>query len=168
MPANWPWKIWKHLLLEQNLNTFTRIWRINNNVLHAYGHTSSFRNYSCIIENGFYLAVLGEASAGKSSLINLILGERLLPSSSLSTTSTLCELKYGEERKIVAHFKDTDSKTGLTSTMFLESPTESSGKSYLQQISPFVQVKGADRGKGSIYKRVEIFWPHQLLKVSIQ
>ena len=116
----------------------------------------------------FCLVVLGEASAGKSSLINLILGERLLPSSSLSTTSTLCELKYGEERKIVAHFKDTDSKTGLTSTMFLENPTESSGKSYLQQISPFVQVKGADRGKGTIYKKVEIFWPHQLLKVSIQ
>ena len=46
----------------------------------------------------FCLVVLGEASAGKSSLINLILGERLLPSSSLSTTSTLCELKYGEWR----------------------------------------------------------------------
>ena len=52
--------------------------------------------------------------------------------------------------------------------MFFENPTESSGKSYHQQISPFVQVKGADRGKGSIYKGVEIFWPHQLLKVSIQ
>ena len=116
----------------------------------------------------FCLVVLGEASAGKSSLINLILGERLLPSSSLSTTSTLCELKYGEERKIVAHLKDTDSKTGLTSTIFLENPTESSGKSYLQQISPFVHVKGADRGKGTIYKKVEIFCPHQLLKVSIQ
>ena len=140
----------------------------NNNVLHAYGHTGGFRNYSWMIENDFYLALSGEASAGKSSLINLILGERLLPSSSLSTTSTLCELKYGEERQIVAHLKDTDSKTGLTSTMFLENPTESSGKSYLQQISPFVHVKGADRGKGTIYKKVEIFWPHQLLKVSIQ
>ena len=140
----------------------------NNNVLHAYGHTGRFKNYSWMIENDFYLALSGEASAGKSSLINLILGERLLPSSSLSTTSTLCELKYGEERKIVAHFKDTDSKTGLTSTMFLENPTESSGKSYLQQISPYVQVKGADRGKGTIYKKVEIFWPHQLWKVSIQ
>ena len=140
----------------------------NNNALHAYGHTGGFRNYSWMIENDFYLALSGEASAGKSSLINLILEERLLPSSSLSTTSTLCELKYGEERRIVAHLKDTDSKTGLTSTMFLENPTESSGKSYLQQISPFVQVKGADRGKGTIYKKVEIFWPHQLLKVSIQ
>ena len=153
---------------------FTRLSRINKNVTHASSHTHSFRKYIwmkvffvyfCFC---FCLVVLGEASAGKSSLINLILGERLLPSSSLSTTSTLCELKYGEERKIVAHLKDTDSKTGLTSTIFLENPTESSGKSYLQQISPFVHVKGADRGKGTIYKKVEIFWPHQLLKVSIQ
>lgn len=125
------------------------------------------QHISQLSQKEYYILVAGEASAGKSCLINLILGERLLPSSSLSTTSTLCELKYGEERKIVAHFKDTDSKTGLTSTMFLENPTESSGKSYLQQISPFVQVKGADRGKGSSYKRVEIFWPHQLLKKGV-
>ncbi|RMX59222.1 hypothetical protein pdam_00024847 [Pocillopora damicornis] len=125
------------------------------------------QHISQLEQKEYYILVAGEASAGKSSLINLILGERLLPSSSLSTTSTLCELKYGEERKIVAHLKDTDSKTGLTSTIFLENPTESSGKSYLQQISPFVHVKGADRGKGTIYKKVEIFWPHQLLKKGV-
>ena len=95
--------------------------------------------------------------------MNLILGEELLPYSVLSTTSTICELKYGEQRRIVAHFKDKDPKTGLpTKTIrLLESPTE---QSYLQQISPYVHVK-SEREKGSIYKKIELFWPHILLQV---
>ena len=42
----------------------------------------------------------------------------------------------------------------------------SSEESYLQQISPYVHVKG-DREKGSLYKKIELFWPHQLLKVFV-
>ena len=42
----------------------------------------------------------------------------------------------------------------------------SSEQSYLEQISPYVHVKG-DREKGSVYKKIELFWPHHLLKVFI-
>ena len=98
--------------------------------------------------------------------MNLILGEELLPYSVLSTTSTICELKYGEQRRIVAHFKDKDPKTGLpTKTIrLLESPTGSTEQSYLAQISPYVHVKN-ECEKGSIYKKIELFWPHSLLQV---
>ena len=113
-----------------------------------------------------FLFLLGETCSGKSSLVNLILGEELLPYSALCTTSTMCELKYGEERKIVAHFKEQDPKTGLqTKTIHLqEQPTGSTEQSYLQQISPYMHEKG-DREMGPTFKKIELFWPHSLLQV---
>ena len=96
------------------------------------------------------------------------MGEELLPYSVLSTTSTICELRFGPRRKIVAHFKNKDPETGLaTKVIRLQenySNTVSDMESYLQQISPYVHVKN-DREKGSIYKKIELFWPHSLLQV---
>ena len=94
--------------------------------------------------------------------MNLILGEELLPYSVLSTTSTICELRYGRKPKIVAHFKD-NSLHPLVQHLEGASISE---ESFLQQISPYVHVK-SDREKGSIYKKIELFWPHQLLEVVI-
>ena len=105
----------------------------------------------------------GETSSGKSRLVNLILGEEILPYSILSSTSTICELKFGEERKIKAHFKDEDRPA---QTIVLEQPTGSSGKSYLDQISRFVHVD-THREHGSGFKKIELFWPHKLLEVSV-
>ena len=100
--------------------------------------------------------------------MNLILGEEILPYSILSTTSTICELKFGEERRIVAHFKDKDPETGQpTKTILLEEPTGSSENSYLKQISPYVHLK-TDHEKGSTFKKIELFWPHSLLQVIIK
>lgn len=98
--------------------------------------------------------------------MNLILGEELLPYSALSTTSTMCELKYGEERKIVAHFKERDPETGLQTKIIdlQEHPTGSTEQNYLQQISPYMHEKG-NREKGPMFKKIELFWPHSLLQV---
>ena len=102
----------------------------------------------------------GETSAGKSSVINLILGEEVLPSGVLSTTSTICELKYGEKKMINVHFKDDGTQTRDPEKYELnESPDEN----YTAQISRFVSLK-TDRDK-TPYKKIEMFWPHPLLKV---
>jgi len=71
--------------------------------------TTLKKNISDLKPRGQYIVlVAGETSAGKSSVINLILGEDLLPYALLSTTSTICEMKYGEKPKIGVHLKQTD------------------------------------------------------------
>ena len=91
-------------------------------------------------------------------MLNLILGEELLPFSVLSTTSTICELKYGRERRIKVHYKEEGKDPEIK---LLD---ESS--SYMDQISQFVHVKSASlRERAPQYKKVELFWPHSLLKV---
>ena len=99
-------------------------------------------------------------------MINLILGEEILPYSHKCCTSTICELKFGDERKLVVHFKDKDDpETELpTEEILLAQPTESF--SYLDQIFSYVHVKNDSGNKGSVVKKVELFWPHNLLQVN--
>ena len=74
-------------------------------------------------------------------MLNLILGEELLPFSVLSTTSTICELKYGREKRIKIHYKE-EGKAPETKYFIESSP-------HIDQISEFVHVKSASlREKG--------------------
>ena len=97
----------------------------------------------------------GETSAGKSSFLNMILGENLLPYSVLSTTSTICELKYGRERRVEVHFKDRGERMRTVHLV--------DNVSYMEQISQYVKH---EREEDHPYKRVEIYLPHPLLKVT--
>ena len=58
----------------------------------------------------------------------------------------------------MAHFKDKERPEKI---ILLNESTE---QGYLQQISPYVHVK-TDRERGSIFKKIELFWPHSLLEV---
>lgn len=91
-------------------------------------------------------------------MLNLILGEELLPFSALSTTSTICELKYGQKKKIRVHYKQEG--TGVEEIYLDESSP------YMDQISEFVHAKSASlRERAPQCKKVKLFWDHDLLKV---
>ena len=61
---------------------------------------------------------------------------------------------------MVVHFKDKDPETGeTTKKISLHKPNDQS--TYLKQISTYVHEKG------SMLKKVELFWPHELLQVII-
>ena len=107
---------------------------------------------------------VGETSSGKSCLINLILGIELLPYTTLSTTSTICEIKYGQRPKLVVHYRNNSEKPLLLpKTVELQEP-DACGRSYREQIDPYVHRK-KDRETSFLYEKVEIFWPNELLKV---
>ena len=59
-----------------------------------------------VIENAFYLVVLGQFKRGKSTFINSLLGEKLLPTSVVPLTSIITLLKYGESEKISVVFEN--------------------------------------------------------------
>ena len=61
---------------------------------------------------------------------------------------------------MVVHFKDKDPETEeTTKSILLHKPNDQS--SYLEQISTYVHQKG------SMLKKIELFWPHELLQVII-
>ena len=101
-------------------------------------------------------------------MINLLLGDDLLPYSVLSTTSTICEIKYGEQPTLIAHFKNDGNKPGppLRPKVLKLEKQDVCGQSYRDQIDAYVHRR-KDREEGSVYEKVEIFWPHELLKVRV-
>ncbi|RLB88478.1 MAG: Dynamin family protein, partial [Deltaproteobacteria bacterium] len=59
-----------------------------------------------LIENRFHLVVLGQFKRGKSTFINSIIGDRILPTSVVPLTSIVTMLKYGEVEKIEVIFEE--------------------------------------------------------------
>ena len=94
----------------------------------------------------------GETGAGKSSLLNLIMGEHVLPRQVLSSTSTICQIFNSEEKRAVVidendeeiHFHDVTAAT----------------------LSKFVSVDRSGKNTKR-YKRVDIYWPLPMLKVTL-
>lgn len=59
------------------------------------------------VEDGRYvLAVVGEAKAGKSTLINALLGEPILPTGVLQTSSVIVEICKSEKKYTKVHYAD--------------------------------------------------------------
>ncbi len=54
----------------------------------------------------FHLAVLGQFKRGKSTLINALLGEPLLPTSVVPLTAIPTMIEFGEQHQVVAHYSD--------------------------------------------------------------
>ncbi|CAH1263056.1 TEC [Branchiostoma lanceolatum] len=101
------------------------------------------------------ILVAGETSSGKSSLINVLLGEDFLPSRHLSCSSVICKVQYGEKKKAIVHFKD---KRTPPATIPLPAGMADLAKHLF---------KKSDREKESECKEVDIYLPLDYLKSGI-
>jgi GTPase SAR1 family protein len=64
------------------------------------------RKASTSLQQGvFRLMVLGDMKRGKSTFLNALIGENILPSDVNPCTALLTVLRYGQEKKVTVHFK---------------------------------------------------------------
>ncbi|KAL3873887.1 hypothetical protein ACJMK2_036966 [Sinanodonta woodiana] len=104
----------------------------------------------------FQIAIFGETSAGRSTILNLLLGEKILPSALLHTTACICRLHNSSDRKISYIDKDDNKIVQLTSDDSIE----------IEQT--LLTIFGS--GKHNITKSlrvVDIYWPIPLLQEDI-
>ena len=103
----------------------------------------------------------GETSAGKSSLLNLLLGADVLPYSLLCTTSSICRLhniRQGEPRRFTISTKDSDP--------FHQIIIKENYKECMDQLKKEISRRNshADKKTGTTTEmEIDIFWPVQML-----
>ena len=93
----------------------------------------------------------GETGAGKSSLLNLIMGEHVLPRQVLSSTSTICQIFNSKTKKVVVTDENDEE-------IRFRDVTEAT-------LSQFVSINRSGNNPEK-YKRVDIYWPLPMLKVN--
>ena len=111
-------------------------------------------------------------------MLNLLLGEPLLPTGHNATTSMLCEVRYGEKKQAIAHYRQVDDKE----TEKLLDLTTSEHQENLRRIitskpisSGQLQVTSAEKedisdnnDRNGRCVRLEIMWPLEFLKVILE
>lgn len=97
----------------------------------------------------FTIAVVGEFSTGKSTFINALLGEKVLPHGALPTTSAVNMIKYSSDKYAIVNFRN--------------NPSE---KISIENIRNYITEKN-NPGNTKEVKNVEIYYPLELLRNGI-
>lgn len=101
--------------------------------------------------------VLGETGSGKSSFINLLLGEDILPCSLLSNTHVICEIQYcGKDKKSWAELVKAGSSNEVTK---IEDPGDGKFTEMLAE-----RIQALDGNKRAVYRLAKIYLPCDILK----
>lgn len=120
-----------------------------------------------VLTDTFKLLVIGEFSAGKSTFINALLRQEILPTDPRPLTAIINEIKWGEGRRAVLHYKKAKDNS-------FKSPQEIP----VERINEYVVVD-YDRNKSnsknarqeineSPYEKLELFWDLELCKQGIE
>ncbi len=64
------------------------------------------KNIECLDREKFELVVVGEFSRGKSTFVNAMLGNKILPARKKATTAVISKIIYSDEPKYYLHYKD--------------------------------------------------------------
>lgn len=64
------------------------------------------RTFKKLDSQVFRIAVIGEFSKGKSTLLNALLGEKIQPTRAIPCSGTISVLRYGKQKRVICHYKD--------------------------------------------------------------
>ncbi len=112
-----------------------------------------------ILTDNFKVLVLGEFKRGKSTFINALLRQEVLPAYSTPTTAIINEVKWGDKPKAILYHKKPASGSA-------RSPQEIP----VDKIEDYVVIKdsGKKEATESPYEKVELFWPLELCRNGVE
>lgn len=123
--------------------------------------------------DSFKVLVIGEFSSGKSTMINALLGEPILPERATTATAIITEIRYGETKKAVIFPKEGRWQGG-------DAPFEVPIKDLRQYllIDHRSQYQSDDESNNSNlvdgnvidspFKKMELYWPLEILKDGVE
>lgn len=101
-------------------------------------------------EEAFNLVILGQFKRGKSTFINALLGESLLPTAIVPLTSVVTILRYGPELRVEVHFLDGHQEEVA-----------------LPDLPSYITERGNPQNKKGV-KEVVVLYPSPYLKGSVR
>jgi GTPase SAR1 family protein len=107
-----------------------------------------------VLRDTFKVMVIGEFKTGKSTFINALLGDEVLPSYARPCTAVVAEVQWGDMKKAVLHWRDEK-----------KNPFEIQ----VQQLEEYVVIREDEKEvRESPYSKVELFWPLPILKNNVE
>ena len=111
-----------------------------------------------VLSDSFKVLVLGEFKRGKSTLINAMLGQEILPATAPPTTAIINEIKWGETPRALLYPVESED---LREVKPQEIP--------VSQIEKYVVIKdNVNEIHGNPYDKVELFYPLELCRNGVE
>ncbi|NJN13009.1 MAG: GTP-binding protein [Richelia sp. RM1_1_1] len=108
--------------------------------------------------DSFKVLVLGEFKRGKSTFINAMLGDEVLPAYAKPCTAIINEVKWGESKRALLHYTNS-TNNGVKPTQ--EIPVD--------QIEEYVVIKdNVGEIKENPYEKLELFWPLEICQDGVE
>lgn len=131
-------------------------------------------------DDTFKIMVTGTFKNGKSTFINALLGEEILPAYALPCTAVINEVKYGETKRAVLYFRDPlpSLLPDKLAEKAMQHMNRYKGKKIPPLEIPYSEIEdyvvipmGADEKQMKLqspYEKVELFYPLELLKNGVE
>ena len=134
-----------------------------------------------VLSDRFKVMVIGNFKSGKSTFINALLGERVLPAYAVPCTAVINEVKWGAEKQAVLHFRNPlpEKLPSTLSAKTLDYIRRSGGKTAppmnvpVEDLEEYVVIPDPARPQQESvaetpYDRVELSWPLEICRNGVE